>query len=67
MPEKRPEFLTERGHQLPRSKVSQRSDFWAYLDLGLDVLRGVGGVGSKHVRISDDTDIKRVKEFIVNQ
>ena len=47
------------------AKVS--SNFWAYLDLGLDVLNGVGGFGSKHVRISDDTDIKMVKEFIVNQ
>ena len=24
-------------------------------------------LGSKYVRISDDTDIKRVREFIVNQ
>ena len=48
-------------------KISQSSDFWAYLHLSLDVLNGVGGFGSKHVRISDDTDIKMVKEFIVNQ
>ena len=39
-----PEFLTERGHQLPHSKVSQSSDFWAYLGIGLDLLNGVGGL-----------------------